>query len=266
MVFGNVTVIFGLQATAAHYFLVLNCTPVIYSVHAIDKAQLSNGKCHWQSAEMEKKRGEEETNTENQTSDSDTGRSLNILTVNRDVLQRHQNTSLYILFFHCSSKRHDNYHKSLNPLKQRHQRNLTSLYLSGKVLASPGESVCTLMSEALSEVCRTVICCDLTPDESFDNDTDWHVIPCLNNSGSSTFDEIVFFLHHAFLPKSLDHSFERPLDRNVWWLEELGGAFWNNCRHRIGGLYHLLDAVSEVSTHLSTVFLAQTQLAPMYPS
>ena len=55
MVFGNVTVIFGLQATAAHYFLVLNCTPVIYSVHAIDKAQLSNGKCQWQSAEMEKR-------------------------------------------------------------------------------------------------------------------------------------------------------------------------------------------------------------------
>ena len=90
---------------------------------------------------------------------------------------------MYILFFYCSSKRHDNYHKSLNPLKQRHQRNLTSLYLSGKVLASPGESACTLMSEALSEVCRTVVCCDLIPDESFDNDSDRHVIPCLNNPG-----------------------------------------------------------------------------------
>ena len=67
MVFGNVTVIFGLQATAAHYCSVLNCTPVIYSVHAIDKAQSSKGKRHWQSAEMEKKRGEEETNTGNQT-------------------------------------------------------------------------------------------------------------------------------------------------------------------------------------------------------
>ena len=48
-------------------FVVLNCTPVIYSVHAIDKAQSSKGKRHWQSAEMEKKRGEEETNTGNQT-------------------------------------------------------------------------------------------------------------------------------------------------------------------------------------------------------
>ena len=132
--------------------------------------------------------------------------------------------------------------------------------------ALPGESACTLMSEALLEVCRTVICCDLTPDESFDNDTRRHVIPCLNNPGSSSFDEIAFSLRHAFLPKSVDHNFERPRDGNVWWLEELGGAFWNNCRHRIGGLYRLVEAVSEVSTHLSTVFLTQTQLALMYHS
>lgn len=64
----------------------------------------------------------------------------------------------------------------------------------------------------------TIACCDLGLDDSFDDYTDWHIVPFLDDPWinlakvaclSHPVVAKVFPLHYPFLPKSADCNFER---------------------------------------------------------